>query len=217
MELLEQRILTDGKVLPGGILKVDGFLNHQIDPQLLYEMALEFKRLYDGAGINKILTIEASGIGIACIVASCFHVPVVFAKKSKSVNIDGAVYVAEVESFTHKCKNQVIVSKKFLKEGEHVLLIDDFLANGKALEGLAQLVQDSGAELVGAGVVIEKGFQRGGDVIRAKGIHLESLAIVDGMNDKTGEIIFRELSETRTEPGAESGEFLCERGEKAAV
>ena len=142
--------------------------------------------------VNKILTIEASGIGIACIVAKHFHVPVVFAKKTQSINLEGEMYVAEVESFTHKCKNQVIVAKKFLSEEDHVLIIDDFLANGKALEGLAELVTKSGAELVGAGVVIEKGFQVGGDIIRSKGIHLESLAIVESMDEKTGEVVFRD-------------------------
>ena len=191
MNFLEERIVKDGIVKEGNILKVDSFLNHQMDVTLFQQMGEEFKRRFADKEINKILTIEASGIGIACIVASCFHVPVVFAKKSKSVNIDGAVYVAEVESFTHKCKNQVIVSKKFLHPEDKVLIIDDFLAKGKALDGLTTLIQDSGAELVGAGIVIEKGFQDGGKRIRDKGIRVESLGIVDSMNAETGEIVFR--------------------------
>lgn len=192
MKLLEDRIRRDGVVKEGNVLKVDRFLNHQMDIELFQEIGKEFKRRFANENVNKILTIEASGIGIACIAAESFHVPVVFAKKTQTKNIAGEVYTTQVESFTHGRIYDIIVSKEFLGKGDRVLLIDDFLANGKALEGLAQLVQDSGAELVGAGVVIEKGFQRGGDVIRAKGIHLESLAIVDGMNDKTGEIIFRE-------------------------
>ena len=192
MKLLEDRIRRDGVVKEGNVLKVDRFLNHQMDIELFQEIGKEFKRRFANENVNKILTIEASGIGIACIAAESFHVPVVFAKKTQTKNIAGEVYTTQVESFTHGRIYDIIVSKEFLGKGDRVLLIDDFLANGKALEGLAQLVQDSGAELVGAGVVIEKGFQRGGDAIRAKGIHLESLAIVDGMNDKTGEIIFRE-------------------------
>ena len=192
MKLLEDRIRKDGVVKEGNVLKVDRFLNHQMDIELFQEIGKEFKRRFANENVNKILTIEASGIGIACIAAESFHVPVVFAKKTQTKNIAGEVYSTQVESFTHGRIYDIIVSKEFLGKGDRVLLIDDFLANGKALEGLAQLVQDSGAELVGAGIVIEKGFQRGGDVIRAKGIHLESLAIVDGMNDRTGEIIFRE-------------------------
>ena len=192
MKLLEDRIRKDGVVKEGNVLKVDRFLNHQMDIELFQEIGKEFKRRFANENVNKILTIEASGIGIACVAAESFHVPVVFAKKTQTKNIAGEVYRTQVESFTHGRIYDIIVSKEFLGKGDRVLLIDDFLANGKALEGLAQLVQDSGAELVGAGIVIEKGFQRGGDVIRAKGIHLESLAIVDGMNDKTGEIIFRE-------------------------
>lgn len=192
MKLLEDRIRRDGVVKEGNVLKVDRFLNHQMDIELFQEIGKEFKRRFANENVNKILTIEASGIGIACVAAESFHVPVVFAKKTQTKNIAGEVYRTQVESFTHGRIYDIIVSKEFLGKGDRVLLIDDFLANGKALEGLAQLVQDSGAELVGAGIVIEKGFQRGGDVIRAKGIHLESLAIVDGMNDKTGEIIFRE-------------------------
>ena len=192
MKLLEDRIRKDGVVKEGNVLKVDRFLNHQMDIELFQEIGKEFKRRFANENVNKILTIEASGIGIACVAAESFHVPVVFAKKNQTKNIAGEVYRTQVESFTHGRIYDIIVSKEFLGKGDRVLLIDDFLANGKALEGLAQLVQDSGAELVGAGIVIEKGFQRGGDVIRAKGIHLESLDIVDVMNDKTGEIIFRE-------------------------
>ena len=192
MKLLEDRIRKDGVVKEGNVLKVDRFLNHQMDIELFQEIGKEFKRRFANENVNKILTIEASGIGIACVAAESFHVPVVFAKKNQTKNIAGEVYRTQVESFTHGRIYDIIVSKEFLGKGDRVLLIDDFLANGKALEGLAQLVQDSGAELVGAGIVIEKGFQRGGDVIRAKGIHLESLAIVDGKNDKTGDIIFRE-------------------------
>ena len=192
MKLLEDRIRRDGVVKEGNVLKVDRFLNHQMDIELFQEIGKEFKRRFANQNVNKILTIEASGIGIACIAAESFHVPVVFAKKTQTKNIAGEVYTTQVESFTHGRIYDIIVSKEFLGKGDRVLLIDDFLANGKALEGLAQLVQDSGAELVGAGVVIEKGFQRGGDAIRAKGIHLESLAIVESMNDKTGEIVFRE-------------------------
>ena len=191
MKLLEDRIRRDGVVKEGNVLKVDRFLNHQMDIELFQEIGKEFKRRFANENVNKILTIEASGIGIACIAAESFHVPVVFAKKTQTKNIAGEVYTTQVESFTHGRIYDIIVSKEFLGKGDRVLLIDDFLANGKALEGLAQLVQDSGAELVGAGVVIEKGFQRGGDAIRAKGIHLESLAIVESMNDKTGEIVFR--------------------------
>ena len=192
MQILKDRIRKDGKIKGGNVLKVDSFLNHQMDIKLFGEIGKEFKRRFADAEVNKILTIEASGIGIACIVAQYFDVPVVFAKKNQTKNIAGEVHTTKVESFTHGRVYDIIVAKEFLGKGDRVLLIDDFLANGKALEGLAQLVQDSGAELVGAGVVIEKGFQRGGDAIRAKGIHLESLAIVESMNDKTGEIVFRE-------------------------
>ena len=191
MQLLKDRILTDGVVKEGNILKVDSFLNHQMDIDLINEIGKEFKKRFDHCPITKILTIEASGIGIACIAAQYFHVPVVFAKKTQTKNIAGDVYTTKVESFTHGRVYDIIVSKEFLGEGDHVLLIDDFLANGKALEGLAKLVKDSGAELVGAGVVIEKGFQPGGDFLR-KQTHLESLAIVDSMEEKTGEITFRE-------------------------
>ena len=191
MELLKERIRKDGVVKEGNVLKVDRFLNHQMDVKLFREIGKEFKKRFEGEDINKILTIEASGIGIACVVAEIFDVPVVFAKKTQTKNIAGDVYTTKVESFTHGRVYDIIVSKEFLGEGDHVLLIDDFLANGKALEGLAKLVKDSGAELVGAGVVIEKGFQVGGDIIRSKGIRLESLAIVDSMDEETGTIVFR--------------------------
>lgn len=192
MKLLEDRIRKDGVIREGNVLKVDSFLNHQMDIELFREFGKEFKRRFADAEINKILTIEASGIGIACIVAEYFGVPVVFAKKNKTKNIAGDVWTSQVESFTHGRVFDIIVSKSYLGKGDKVLLIDDFLANGKALEGLAQLVKDSGAELVGAGIVIEKGFQRGGDAIREKGIRLESLAIVESMDEKAGTIVFRE-------------------------
>ncbi len=191
MQLLKDRIRKDGKVKEGNVLKVDSFLNHQMDVKLFREIGKEFKRRFEGEEINKILTIEASGIGIACIAAEVFDVPVVFAKKTQTKNIAGDVYTTKVESFTHGRVYDIIVAKEFLGEGDKVLLIDDFMANGKALEGLAQLVEDSGAELVGAGIVIEKGFQPGGDILR-KRTHLESLAIVESMDEKTGEIVFRD-------------------------
>lgn len=183
MNFLEERIMKDGVVKEGNVLKVDSFLNHQMDIHLLNEMGAEFKRRFADKQINKILTIEASGIGIACIAAQHFDVPVVFAKKSQSINLDGDMYVAEVESFTHKCKNHVIVAQKFLSPEDHVLLIDDFLANGCALLGLIDIVKKSGATLEGAGIVIEKGFQHGGQQIRDMGVRLESLAIIDSMTD----------------------------------
>ena len=192
MQLLEERIRKDGIVKEGNVLKVDSFLNHQRDIRLFEEIGREFKRRFRDEEITKILTIEASGIGIACIAAQSFHVPVVFAKKTKTKNIAGDVYVSRVESYTHGRIYEIIVSKDFLKQEDRVLLIDDFLANGKALEGLADLVHQAGADLVGAGVVIEKGFQPGGEIIRSKGIRLESLAIVDAMDEKTGEIRFRD-------------------------
>ena len=191
MKLLEERIRKDGIVKEGNVLKVDSFLNHQMDTDLFNEMGKEFKRLFADKPINKILTIEASGIGIACIVAQYFDVPVVFAKKSKTKNIAGDVYTTKVESFTHGKVSDIMVAKEFLGAGDKVLLIDDFLANGKALEGLAAVVKDSGAELIGAGIVIEKGFQPGGDRLRADGIRVESLAIVESMDEKTGSIRFR--------------------------
>lgn len=191
MNFLEERIAKDGIVKVGNVLKVDSFLNHQMDIELFNEMGEEFKRRFEGKNINKIVTIEASGIGIACVVAMHFNVPVVFAKKSKSINIEGDVYIAEVESFTHKCKNQVIVSKKFLNEDDHVLIIDDFLANGCALQGLISIVNQAGGTVEGIGIAIEKGFQVGGHVIRNLGYQLESLAIVDSMDAETGSINFR--------------------------
>lgn len=192
MQLLKDRIRKDGKIKEGNVLKVDSFLNHQMDVKLFQEIGKEFKRRFADEEITKILTIEASGIGIACVAAGVFDVPVVFAKKTQTKNIAGDVYTTKVESFTHGRVYDIIVSKEFLGKGDKVLLIDDFLANGKALEGLAELVTKSGAELVGAGVVIEKGFQVGGDIIRSKGIHLESLAIVESMDEKTGEVVFRD-------------------------
>lgn len=191
MQLLKDRIRKDGKIKEGNVLKVDSFLNHQMDVKLFQEIGKEFKRRFECEEITKILTIEASGIGIACVAAEVFDVPVVFAKKTQTKNIAGDVYTTKVESFTHGRVYDIIVSREFLGKGDKVLLIDDFLANGKALEGLAELVKKSGAELVGAGVVIEKGFQVGGDIIRSKGIHLESLAIVESMDEKTGEVVFR--------------------------
>ena len=192
MNFLEERIQKDGVVKEGNVLKVDSFLNHQMDIELFEKMGEEWKSRFAGKPINKVVTIEASGIGIACIVAKYFGTPVVFAKKSKSINIDGDMYVAEVESFTHKCKNQVIVSKKFLSPDDHVLIIDDFLANGCALQGLISIVNSAGATVEGIGAAIEKGFQIGGQTIRNLGYQLESLAIVDAMDAETGSITFRE-------------------------
>ena len=192
MNFLEERILQDGTIKPGNVLKVDNFINHQIDVELLDEIAREFVRRFAGKTITKVLTIESSGIAIACALARELRVPVVFAKKSKSINLDGESYVAEVESFTHKKTNQVIVSKKYLSEADHVLIVDDFLANGCALQGLISIVDASGAEVVGCGIVIEKGFQEGGHRIRNLGFHLESLAIVESMDTETGEIVFRQ-------------------------
>lgn len=191
MKLLQERIVKDGQIEAGNILKVDSFLNHQIDVSLLEEIGKEFHRQFAGQTVNKILTIEASGIAIACIAARYFQVPVVFAKKTRSLNIAGDVYTAKVESFTHKNTNDIIVSKKFLSPGDRVLIVDDFLANGKAILGLAKLVEQAGATLVGAGVVIEKGFQDGGKRIREAGIDLHSLAIVEEMDPEHG-IRFRE-------------------------
>ena len=202
MNFLEERIIKDGIVKPGNVLKVDSFLNHQMDIALMEEIrseerrvgkeiGREFKRRFEGKNINKVMTIEASGIGIAAFVAKEFGVPMVFAKKSKSINIDGEMHVAEVESFTHKNKNQVIVSKRFLNAEDRVLIIDDFLANGCALQGLIQIANSAGASVEGLGIVIEKGFQTGGQIIRNLGYHLESLAIVDAMDAETGTITFR--------------------------
>lgn len=195
MNFLEERIVKDGIITEGNVLKVDSFLNHQMDIELFDQIGAEFKRRFEGKPINKILTIEASGIGIACVAAQHFRVPVVFAKKTQSINLEGEMYVAEVESFTHRCRNQVIVSQKFLGEEDHVLIIDDFLANGCALQGLIQIVQAAGATVEGIGIVIEKGFQAGGSIIRNLGYQLESLAIVDSMDEKTGTFVFRKQKE----------------------
>ena len=192
MNFLEERIVKDGIVKEGNVLKVDSFLNHQMDIDLFNRMGAEFKKRFARKNINKIVTIEASGIGIACVAAMHFNVPVVFAKKAKSINIDGDMYIAEVESFTHKCKNQVIVSKKFLSENDHVLIIDDFLANGCALQGLISIINQAGGTVEGIGIAIEKGFQNGGKIIRNLGYQLESLAIVDSMDAATGTVKFRE-------------------------
>lgn len=192
MNFLEERIVKEGVVKPGNVLKVDSFLNHQMDIGLMEEIGREFKRRFAAKAVTKVLTIEASGIGIACFVAKEFGVPMVFAKKSKSINIDGDMYVAEVESFTHKNKNQVIVSKKFLGPQDHVLIIDDFLANGCALQGLISIAESAGAKVEGLGIVIEKGFQVGGKIIRNLGYDLQSLAIVDSMDAEKGTIQFRE-------------------------
>ena len=191
MKLLEERIRKDGTVKAGNVLKVDSFLNHQMDIDLFNEMGKEWARLFADRKITKILTVEASGIGIACVAAQHFHVPVVFAKKSQSVNIDGEVYSTKIESFTHKRVYDVIVSKKFLHPEDHILIIDDFLANGCALEGLIDIVNKAGASVEGVGIAVEKGFQKGGDLIREKGVRVESLAIVESMDAATGEIVFR--------------------------
>ena len=214
MQLLKDRILTDGVVKEGNILKVDSFLNHQMDIKLLDQMGAEFKRRFAKKPINKILTIEASGIGIACVAAQHFDVPVVFAKKSQSINLDGEMYVAEVESFTHKCRNHVIVSQKFLTPEDHVLIIDDFLANGCALQGLIQIVQSAGATVEGIGIAIEKGFQSGGRIIRNLGFQLESLAIVDGMDAAAGTVTFRSQEEQKE---AEQPAEKCEQCRSATL
>ena len=192
MNIVEKRILRDGVVKAGNVLKVDSFLNHQIDVALLDEIAKELKRRFGDAPVTKVLTIESSGIAIACAVAREYGAPVVFAKKAKTVNLDGEMYVAEVESFTHKKTNKVIVAKKFLNENDHVLIVDDFLANGCALQGLISIVDSAGAEVTGCGIVIEKGFQEGGHRIRNLGFRLESLAIIESMDDETGAVVFRE-------------------------
>ena len=191
MEILKERIRKEGKIKAGNVLKVDSFLNHQMDIELFSEIGKEFKRRFADAEINKILTIEASGIGISCVAAQSFHVPVIFAKKTQTRNIAGDVYTTKVQSYTHGRIYDIIVAKEFLGKGDKVLVIDDFLANGKALEGLIALVEEAGADLVGAGIVIEKGFQAGGDTLRGKGICIESLAIVESMNEATGQITFR--------------------------
>ncbi|MBO4414897.1 MAG: xanthine phosphoribosyltransferase [Lachnospiraceae bacterium] len=193
MQLLKERILKDGTVKAGNVLKVDSFLNHQIDVSLLNEIGLEFKRLFGHKNITKILTIEASGIAVACAAAAHFdNVPVVFAKKAQSINLDGESYTTKIESFTHKKVYDVIVSKKYIKPDDRILIIDDFLANGCALLGLIDLVKSAGASVEGIGIVIEKGFQTGGKTIREMGIDLKSLAIIDSMDDTTGNIVFRE-------------------------
>lgn len=191
MELLEERIRKDGVVKEGNVLKVDSFLNHQMDIKLFQEMGKEWKRLFSDVPINKILTIEASGIGIASIVAQYFDAPVVFAKKTQSINLDGSVYTTKIESFTHKRSYDVIVSKKYLSADDCILVIDDFLANGCAVNGLIDIIEASGAKLQGVGIAVEKGFQDGGKILRARGVRVESLAIVEDMDDKTGEITFR--------------------------
>lgn len=191
MNFLEERILKDGIVKDGNVLKVDSFLNHQMDPVLIDEIGKEFYRRFSDKEITKVLTIEASGIAIAYAVARCFGVPMVFAKKAKSINIDGDMYTAEVESFTHKNKNQVIVSKKFLSEGDKVLIVDDFLANGCALQGLISITESAGATVAGIGIAIEKGFQFGGRSIRNLGYQLESLAIVESMDAESKTVVFR--------------------------
>ena len=192
MDLLKEKIVKEGQVYPGNILKVDCFLNHQIDCTFLREVGKEFHRLFKDEGVNKILTIEASGIAIGTVVAQEFKCPLVFAKKNKTKNIAGDVYSSSVESFTHSTTYNIIVSEKFLNPGDKVLIVDDFLAIGNALKGLIDLVKQSGAELAGCGTVIEKGYQHGGDALRAAGIRVESLAIIDSMNDETGEIVFRD-------------------------
>ena len=192
MRLLEERIRRDGIVKPGDVLKVDNFLNHQIDIGLVNEMGKEFRRLFDGCRIDKIMTIESSGIAIAAIAAQHFGVPVVFAKKAQSINLDGEVYTTKIQSFTHQRVYDVIVSKKYLREGEHILIIDDFLANGCAVQGLVSLVRDAGAVIEGVGIAIEKGQMPGGKELREEGLRVESLAIIESMDDKTGEIVFRE-------------------------
>ena len=192
MQLLEERIRKDGQIREGNVLKVDSFLNHQIDIDLCNEIGREFRRLFPGDRITKILTIEASGIGIACITAQYFHVPVVFAKKSQSINLDVDMYTAQVESYTHKRTYDVILSRKFLTEKDRVLIVDDFLANGCAAAGLVELVHSAGAAVEGVGIVIEKGFQKGGRMLRERGIRVESLAIVEAMEPATGTITFRQ-------------------------
>lgn len=193
LKLLEDRIVKDGIVKPGNVLKVDSFLNHQMDISLFNDMGKEFKRLFNDTPINKILTIEASGIGIACVAAQYFdNVPVVFAKKSQTVNIDGEVYSTKIESFTHKRVYDVILSKKYLSSKDHVLIIDDFLANGCALNGLLDIAQKADATVEGVGIAVEKGFQRGGELIRQKGIRVESLAIIESMDADSGNIVFKE-------------------------
>lgn len=191
LNLLQKKILTDGVIKPGNVLKVDSFLNHQIDVPFISQLGKEFKELFANKPVDKILTIEASGIGIACLTAVYFGVPVVFAKKSAGSNMDADVYATEVKSFTHNKVNHVVVSKKYLNEGEHILIMDDFLANGCAVEGLMDLVSQAGGIVEGVGICIEKGFQGGGDALRSKGVNLKSLAIIEKMDAATGTITFR--------------------------
>lgn len=191
LNLLQKKILTDGVIKPGNVLKVDSFLNHQIDVPFISQLGKEFKELFADKPVDKILTIEASGIGIACLTAVYFGVPVVFAKKSAGSNMDADVYATEVKSFTHNKVNHVVVSKKYLNEGEHILIMDDFLANGCAVEGLMDLVSQAGGIVEGVGLCIEKGFQGGGDALRSKGVNLKSLAIIEKMDAATGTITFR--------------------------
>ncbi len=191
MRKLEERILKDGKVFKGNVLKVDSFLNHQLDVGLLSDIGKELKRLYNDCDITKVLTIEASGIGVGCMVAQFFDCPLLFAKKTKTINIKGDVYKSQVESFTHQCVYDIIVSKDFITSDDTVLIVDDFLAKGNALNGLIDIVNQAGAKLAGCGIAIEKGFQGGGDKLREQGIRVESMAIIDKMDDTTGEIVFR--------------------------
>lgn len=191
MRKLEERILKDGKVFKGNVLKVDSFLNHQLDVGLLSDIGKELKRLYNDCDITKVLTIEASGIGVGCMVAQFFDCPLLFAKKTKTINIKGDVYKSKVESFTHQCVYDIIVSKDFITSDDTVLIVDDFLAKGNALNGLIDIVNQAGAKLAGCGIAIEKGFQGGGDKLREQGIRVESMAIIDKMDDTTGEIVFR--------------------------
>ena len=191
MRKLEERILKDGKVFKGNVLKVDSFLNHQLDVGLLSDIGKELKRLYNDCDITKVLTIEASGIGVGCMVAQFFDCPLIFAKKTKTINIKGDVYKSQVESFTHQCVYDIIVSKDFITSDDTVLIVDDFLAKGNALNGLIDIVNQAGAKLAGCGIAIEKGFQGGGDKLREQGIRVESMAIIDKMDDATGEIVFR--------------------------
>lgn len=191
MRKLEERILKDGKVFKGNVLKVDSFLNHQLDVRLLSDIGKELKRLYNDCDITKVLTIEASGIGVGCMVAQFFDCPLLFAKKTKTINIKGDVYKSQVESFTHQCVYDIIVSKDFITSDDTVLIVDDFLAKGNALNGLIDIVNQAGAKLAGCGIAIEKGFQGGGDKLREQGIRVESMAIIDKMDDATGEIVFR--------------------------
>ena len=191
MRKLEERILKDGKVFKGNVLKVDSFLNHQLDVGLLSDIGKELKRLYNDCDITKVLTIEASGIGVGCMVAQFFDCPLLFAKKTKTINIKGDVYKSQVESFTHQCVYDIIVSKDFITSDDTVLIVDDFLAKGNALNGLIDIVNQAGAKLAGCGIAIEKGFQGGGDKLREQGIRVESMAIIGKMDDATGEIVFR--------------------------